>query len=773
MIKIVCDQYELRLSSDQDYQVLEKSDYEEALERMIHAEESEPDYAIVVRNPALFDWFDSPAKQCGMPIVVLDPCKILAKALNISDLPEIFKINPKWIVELNLLELASNDPIRPGEKAEFWLNRCLLGNGWDEEHLSFENLSKVIIFFLNHKEDNLHEFYLGLIKRQLNYWRKNSDEMKDLIGWLSIDPFSRSKYLAWEFCLRFFPSERVSEWLQQNDIWYTLSLLPNRQRFIDCMDVSIQLPENIAKFLRSFLHETWDVSPSTAVSFISGKFVYENKFLIEKIEGCLKNGILLEQDVLSKLSDLPFSDVLELVNQLTPVREPMPLDKDAKVEQVQEWIRDQYLPYYNHCSIFQRLELTEPFVNQYEIWLKKQYEGLIINGKGMAYRQLPALKTDLMNGPFLMIVFDGLDYFSAQEDLAPHLKERGLFPTQLLKPFLSFLPSETPIAKPSLVAGRLHSQLAPDDQAVSSYQELLRDALKLPKTEIRSATDKDASLTELLQEPAKAYLYMDNQLDREYLHVVMSPYLRRKKYRQYLQKQAVAIAESVGLFKEMYDQDLTVCICSDHGATIIPKTALVIPIPENCSAKSRSLYAEKCKTGIDFEDLHVWRLNPDCFGIENEMIIPLGYNCFGKRPLGATHGGCSPQEMAVPWFILGSEVPKELFPLDFLIKGDIYRKRRDNQLTICISNPNDHDVSITSCTVGEHDLSAYLSVSIHKNGFQEIIFNFNAEAIKDGYVNFEVKYHMRTYFSEADASCSLKVETTGAMSVEFDNEFEF
>jgi hypothetical protein len=81
---------------------------------------------------------------------------------------------------------------------------------------------------------------------------------------------------------------------------------------------------------------------------------------------------------------------------------------------------------------------------------------------------------------------------------------------------------------------------------------------------VRAATDKEMSLKELAQEPAGVYLYLDNQLDREYLHAVFKPYLRQKKYSEYYKKQAIVIAEAANLIEELHNVYPLIIVCSDH-----------------------------------------------------------------------------------------------------------------------------------------------------------------------------------------------------------------
>jgi hypothetical protein len=73
----------------------------------------------------------------------------------------------------------------------------------------------------------------------------------------------------------------------------------------------------------------------------------------------------------------------------------------------------------------------------------------------------------------LIILFDGLDFFNAKNQLVPVLKENGLYPISEVTPYFSFLPSETFIAKPTVVSGKMKSQIANEIPDASFYRELI------------------------------------------------------------------------------------------------------------------------------------------------------------------------------------------------------------------------------------------------------------------------------------------------------------
>ena len=775
MIEIICDQYGLQAVDEGDYIVDEASQYEEALVCIKNHSQAEESLRVIVRNPVLFDWFDAAGKY-GCKKCIIDPVADLANSLQVTALPKYLRQHPGWIAELRLLEKAVHDPILPTETADDWVKRILLGRIWqknapitDTEFLEF------FTFFLSRKESSLHSLEKYLVLEHLQFWSVNNPEKSELFSWIKRDPFKRTRFIAWEHLLYLYPEARIAEWLQQDDIWFHLSQLPNRNQYLSKIKFPIQLPESIAGFVRSFLDEEWNSSPETALSFISGRLDTEKNFLLERLRRQMKAGVQLHRSVFDLIARLHnFPEVIDLARQLMPTKEPSILSEDSSISEIQDWLQDEYLPFYNSCALLNNLDLTKPFVDQFEHWLEKNYTGLLIKGEGMAYRQVSRLKKRLLDGPLLLVVFDGLDFFCAQHELLPAMLNRNFFPQEELIPFLSFLPTETFIAKPTLVCGRMKSQISAEIPKASFYHALLQDLFDLSEDDIRSATDKDASLQELIQEPAKVYLYLDNKLDREYLHENYPQYIRRKKYAEYMKKQAAAIVEAAEIFKEIYETSPLVLICSDHGYTVIPKNASTINVSSGKGVKARSLYLSSVDEAEKLDHELIWQLKPaSLFGLNEEMAIPRGYSCFGKRPLGATHGGCTPQELVVPWFTISADKPEPLQPLAFVIEGEIFRKRKENQLTIKISNQNNYSVSITHCEIEGIDISSGIPLRIASNSIGEIQSSFNASIVNDSAVEFKVHYRLKSKIGELEDGVSLKVLTTGAMSIEFDDDFDF
>ena len=772
MRKIICDQFGLHPLQAGDYLVEDESQYEEAYE-MLKTQANEGSECIVVKNPALFHWFDAPARRFSCTVIHLDPVAELTKRLMRSDIKHLFRNHPEWIVELKLLEKADQEEVFPHESAESWLHRILLGHSWQaEEPVEDVALPEILRWLATHDENQLHPLTRQLLMERLHVWGMRDSNRAEFFRWLGQAPFQRAKVLAWEQALRQYPSSIISSWFQHVDEWNSLHLLPESYRSF--FGLEIPLPEGTAVFLKAFLDEEWSRSPIQALSFLSGRLEPERIFLVKKLQSLFRQGIPLEQDIYQKLSQLDgFPEAVSLARKLLPAREPSFLPDSVSIEMVQEWLRDEYLPYYDSCATLKLTEKTEPFVEQFENWLKRNYSNRLIDGTGMAYRQISELKSRLEDGPILLYVFDGLDYLGGQDVLLPILEQAGAYAENEIAPCLAFLPTETFIAKPTLVCGWMNSQLPPERPDAAFYRKLLQDSFGLVETEVISATDQDTTLYELVQNPARLYLYLDNQLDREYLHTPLSPYARREKYSAHIRKQAEAIIEAARVVKEQLGANLCIGICSDHGYTELPQNIGTLNLQGSRTGKTRSTIMDQSTSVEHVDEQSIWRLKPGLFGLHEEMAMPLGYGCFGKRPKGAAHGGCSPQEVAVPWFMLSFQKPEPAIPPTVAVDGEIYRKRKNNRLKVSFSNPNNYALSIVEISLPGIEFVTPLPLRVQPNQVGCLEATIDATGVSEILIDLQGTFTMRHRFGKEISSVGLKIETKGAMVDEFDDDFEF
>ncbi|MGM0597751.1 MAG: hypothetical protein ACQES9_12015 [Myxococcota bacterium] len=771
MIEIICDQYGLYPDEDFDSVIFDSSQYESELEKIEGYAKEKQSYRAVVRSPVIYKWLDAAIKY-GVTKRLITPANELVDQLGFQNIPDCLKQNQHWIGELDLIEKSKQVPAK-GSSAEAWLKQILLGRTWTKTNPnSAEDLSDILNFLGHCEVGTVHPLRERLISDCLQNWCQLQFEFSELFFWLKDNPYERSKYLIWEQLLSNFPEDRIASWMQQNNIWYELSLFPNRNE-LPQLEVPIKIPEYIITFTRLFLKKEWEKSPEETLAYITGHLDYERHFLLEKLRQILNNEIPISDTLYHGLTKLKgFSDVIELAEKLHPKKCPSEISSDCSFNELQTWLEYEYLPFYNSCALLGRVEETLPYIQNFETWLEQHYTELLF-GKGMAYQQLLKVKHLTKTGEsVLMIVFDGLDYLSARDDLLPVMENNGLYPSNGIGPYLSVLPTQTYIAKPALVGGRLKSQLPDEIPNAKYYQQRLSEYIGISSENIRSKTDRDGTLLELIQEPAAVYLYLDNHLDQELLHRSYRQHLRQKKYSEYVKKKGIEIAECLKDFKELYGKSLKLVVSSDHGYTIIPKNTGTIDVPLKKTDKTRTVADIDLKGDADNEE-NIWTLNPDLYGLNVKMSIPKGYYCFQRKPLGATHGGCTPQEMAVPWFVFSEAKPETPQELSFSVEGEIFRKRSENQLNLKISNTNPYQIYITQLEM--EGLTTYfnLPIVIGANSISVIKAQFDASSVVESYINFSIIYCFNGPTGSMNSELTITIPTTGAMATDFDDDFEF
>jgi hypothetical protein len=782
VIEVIRDQYHLYPAAPGDLEITSDEQYDDCLETVRRRDDAGQSLRVLVRHPGMFHWFDHLEKRLGATVRTVTPKTELKRRLK-QPLPA-FLGDDRTIVDEGLIQLADDWPIALSETVSDWLYRVLLGDVWSRrDGFGGDELTR-LLRWLWRTEPMERPFVREMMARRLDAWSAADGPYAGLLQWLAPDPFLRATYLKWERMLSRYPESEVAKWLQQEGIWGLLSELPERHALL--ADVpppeDRALPAWLGNFVRHYLNARWAAgNQDAAIDAMSGGLDVEIDFLKGALLRQLQSAEPLESTVCEAV--LPLStnrpSLSGLVDLFRPVHPPVPLEPTATVADARAWIRSAYLPFYRFCGLFNRLDETREALEEFENWLRANYPTLVINGEGMAYRKVETLKPHLSDDrPVLIIVVDGLDYLTAEQALLPALGRAGLYSTTPPTPCFSFLPSETPIAKPALIGGHTPSQL-PEEKATSAfYKELIRKRLGLGSKDIRSATDKEMRLDELVNAPARLYLYLDNRLDAQYLHAQLAPHARLRKYADYADEIARALGEAAIAIREYGGVSPLMVICSDHGYTELPKGAPVLPVDEPSKARSMSLGAGHSPPA------EAWGLEPaELFGLRASMAIPRGYGCFGALPKGATHGGATPQEIAVPWIVASLE-PAEayspgaaegeasLLPIFIVINGAVHRRRLDNPVTLDVSNPNPVPVSVSKLEVVGQTVPVTLPMRIPARSVVPVEMIFDASDLSAAKAEITVQCAISAISGSREDAISLKVETTGAMGTEFDDDFD-
>ena len=770
MIEIIYDPYRLQQPASGDIVLALEEDYEPCLNSIKDSVNHGKSLTVLVRNPGICGWLDHIGPKYGGVVRHIDPVQSLSVALKHSPLPEYLK-KPETIIQFGLLEKAKALPPKLGENAENWGHRVLIGDIWSHPDISTdEDISELLAWFMG-RENDMPFILNDLLNKRFHLWISNSDRASSLLSWLQPDPFLRTRYLIWENLLSTYPENHIPEWLQSNGIWGVLSQFTTRKRYVNCIPFSpdVQLPPAIANFVRAFLIETWEKrSPMDSLSYLSGRLDVEITFLLERLRLQLQQGESIQQVFHDKLTEVSngHQKVTELSGMLLHKPPPGMLSEAASFDEVRRWIKDDYLPFYRHNSMLNHLDVTIDLVNSFEKWLIMKYTSLLVSGEGMAYRQIHTLKKRMVDIPILVVMVDGLDYLSFGDHLLPELILKGLYPETEPMPYLAFIPSETHISKPAILRGKMPSQIPDERPTADYYQCLIQEIFQVKASSVRCATDKDMTIEELVSEHAKIYLYLDNQLDREYIHAAYPPYVRQRKFADYCKKMADTIVHAVNAAYEYHGFYPLVCICSDHGYTELPEKIPVISM--NTKSKSRSTN----DVNSEWNPENVWKLSPEIFGLNKPMAIPFQYGCFGSKPRGASHGGCTPQEMAVPWMTFSKTKPVSLVPITVSIEGSVFRRRKENPVKVCISNPNLYAVKLLQLKIESMAIPDIFPITIGAQSVVKRDAQLDGSDISTGITSLTASASFSSSSDKMVSNSAITLNTLGSMSTEFDDDFD-
>jgi len=302
----------------------------------------------------------------------------------------------------------------------------------------------------------------------------------------------------------------------------------------------------------------------------------------------------------------------------------------------------------------------------------------------------------------------------------------------------------------------------------------LPEYLKKPETIIQfGLLEKAKALPPKLGENAESWghrvLIGDLSLSEQPIgqgHAAYPPYVRQRKFADYCKKMADTIVHAVNAAYEYYGFYPLVCICSDHGYTELPEKIPVISM--NTKSKSRSTN----DVNSEWNPENVWKLSPEIFGLNKPMAIPFQYGCFGSKPRGASHGGCTPQEMAVPWMTFSKTKPVSLMPITVSIEGAVFRRRKENPVKVCISNPNLYAVKLLQLKIESMAIPDIFPITIGAQSVVKRDAQLDGSDISTGITSLTASASFSSSSDKMVSNSAITLNTLGSMSTEFDDDFD-
>jgi len=781
-IRVLIDTYGIEDSAD--LWVDDSDSYWRARKALQDAVRGGSPLKVVVRNRGMDSYFEDLADEKSVAILPLDPRTRLLEALGVSTLPQQLMEDPQAVIDLRLLLLATDQPRQVREDATDWLLRVTLGPSWSRPTIGNEDdLAKAVLGCTQAARNVWHPLVVSLRNQRLQAWAEASPQFRDFLLWLAAAPAERSRAFVVGQLVERYPWHEASQWLAEENLVIELDALPEVREWLKTVQVSLSgaeadrlLPPGVAVRVDTFVRRVMAKDGLlAALRAIGGGLSCELNIVRQAVSDRVREGEapLPEEveEIRYRFSDRPEAKgLISLVDELSPRIEPQPLRSDSSWEDVSSWLAEQYLPFYSRASLVSALDTTRSHVSAFEEWILANYAELSRRNDCLAHTLVETVARAARDGPVLLVVVDGLGAQRAnvaEESLARHGLHLDL-PTQLR---LSVAPTLTPVSKAAMLRGQLPCQFQIETAGTETYRRLMADALKLRNGDICIVSDRESSLEELSEAPGRVLVYLANQFDEDLIHKPLPAIVRRERTSEYLDHLARSVAEAAFAVERRTRAAVTVILVGDHGATELDRRQNgSLFLPNGVEATHARVVLGDAELSPDGTVC----LEPSTFLLLQKVQVARGYRYFGQRPLGLTHGGITPQEMAVAVLLASTAPPASLQSLVVTVSGIIRRGRKDNLVQVSILNPNSKAVRVLRLHMRLIRLTTEVSRTIGGRGEHTFDALLDASEVRvdrvrlDGVVEWTVTGQPRTQ------EISQQLQTTGAAlgDTEFETMFE-
>ncbi len=186
-------------------------------------------------------------------------------------------------------------------------------------------------------------------------------------------------------------------------------------------------------------------------------------------------------------------------------------------------------------------------------------------------------------------------------------------------------------------------------------------------------------LVPLLKKRFNVGIYFVNSFD-DILH---KPYTYAVLMRE-LKTKLTQIFEEISKLNNM-----GIIITADHGFTVLPNKKENLLKLENIDGEISHNRVVKLNRDVEVDN-HLWIKTGKY--LQDNYCVARGYRYIENFPKGATHGGITPEEVAVPVILITPSL-EEFVPLDIKIFGDIW-KQKINSVDVIIENPNKESIIV-------------------------------------------------------------------------------
>ncbi|GAA5528869.1 hypothetical protein [Herpetosiphon gulosus] len=394
---------------------------------------------------------------------------------------------------------------------------------------------------------------------------------------------------------------------------------------------------------------------------------------------------LLDSSLLSaiktKFSFLPAGKIhiRDLAKRIPP-DEPQIPSQEWTEERYLQWVTQEYMPYFSWVIRHkQNREYQQQCANTFSDWLLDHYPAWLNSANSPVimnnYGVMSQLLEDDPNAIVLWLVVDGLTWWQGAL-LYEVCESHGLW-LQMNVPNIAILPSITTISKRVLVTGVTNADPSLSIVSVARLQ------FNKSRIEHFISANRDDLLREFRQQSSRCYVLLDNMIDT--IAHQGSNFTDNRAIKGHLEDLA-QLAGDLYQICETNGQNFHLLVSSDHGSTLLPSEAIMLPLPRNTNAidevddqdmlsvgQSRSTRAASIADlgqlpSYEHEQWYI--LHKDRYQLPAHYIVPRGYNYLSRRPSGWTHGGLTPEEVVVPFIHLTSNV-RHVIPLEIQLVGGL------------------------------------------------------------------------------------------------------
>jgi hypothetical protein len=667
------------------------ADYVPVRMRIRQAIDQHQSLMVLVVHPTLLHWF-SDLRSYPEHVVcwqVVDPTQEFTIIFGETP-PPLF--TPALIAAL---DPASLTPPPPGKTVDpvAWILGQRLHDLWGYHDLYEEHIVDLVAY-LAQQSVPPPEQLRPLIQEQLRHWAAVHPAYQSLRP-AALHADSTRLLLRWAL------QRYALNWLQEQGLAH-LPLIDARGQEAIC----IELLRACDGVIRAYWSQTFARTDLTgdavmaALVQMSGLSEAELHALITVLE---RHPDLLNERLLTAIqkhfSHLPAVDsvVRDLSPQVPPATPVLP-DEQWTTTQWLHWATQEYLPYFawvvraNQPRDHQHacaLAFSDWLAEQYPAWLNQEDSPLLLH----QFPRMRQILTDDAHAVVVWLVVDGLTWWQGQF-LREACEQHEMYP-QAHTPGIAALPSITSVSKRMLITGLPATEPTTRPLAQVAREHFTRSGIH----GVVCSNLADAANTLQHDPNVRCVLVLFNMIDT--VAHQMTTFTDDEGIRGYLRSLAAQLARMMR-HGTSRGQSFHALIGSDHGSTLLPPDATIQPLPhagreiEDLWEADSTVQPQPRSTRaaivtdpqrLPHLDSMAWyTLEQQRYQLDNQYIVPRGYQYIKRRPTGWTHGGLTPEEVIVPLLHLTSQ-QVSVQPLVVELQGAL-RAAQASTLTMAIVNPN-------------------------------------------------------------------------------------